>query len=82
MSNKKVVSELTVNTDTYTGSKYSQAASVTVTNFDITIEFVYIDPRDKKGQVISRITLPRPVGEGLAKTIMDTVRMHVNKKND
>lgn len=72
--------ELKVNEGTFVGSIYSQVVSVTVTDVDLTIEFVYVNPRNKTGQLVSRVTLPRPTGEELAKTIFTTVKMHEAKK--
>ena len=44
-----------VNVNTYVGSVYSQLVGVTVTDIDVTLEFVFINPRDNtKGQVVSR----------------------------
>lgn len=76
--NKK---EIVINPGTYVGSAYSQLVGVTVTDIDITLEFVYINPRDiSKGEVVARITLPRTSGENLAKTILDTLKLHVTTK--
>lgn len=70
-----------VKSNTVVGSLYSQIVSVTVTDIDITLEFVYINPRAKtEGEVVSRVTLPRKSGEGLAKTILDTVTVHEAKR--
>lgn len=69
-----------INTGTMVGSTYSQVARVTVTDFDITLEFAFINPSDPtKGQVVARVTLPKPVGFDLAQTIMNTVGMHSKK---
>lgn len=76
MAEQKTPQELKVDTGTVIGSIYSQVVSVTVTDVDVTIEFVYVNPRDKSAQVVSRITLPRSSGEDLAKTILNTVKMH------
>lgn len=75
--------ELLVNSGTFIGSLYAQIASVTITDVDITLEFVYVNPREKtKGQVVTRITLPRLSGEDLAKTILNTIKMHEAKKKE
>lgn len=73
---------LNVNTGTFLGSVYSQIVGVSVTDADITLEFVYKNPRAeiKEAQVVSRVTLPRKSGEELAKTIIDTIRIHEAKK--
>ena len=79
--NKTALAGLKVNTGTYRGSAYSQVVGVTVTDIDITLEFVYINPREKtQGEVVSRITLPRKVGEDLAKTILNTIAVHGKQK--
>lgn len=72
---------LKVNIGTYRGSVYSQVVGVTVTDVDVTLEFVYINPRNKaRGEVVSRVTLPRKVGEELAKIIMNTATLHEKQK--
>ena len=73
---------LVVKTDKVVGSAYSQLVGVTVTDVDITLDFVYINPRPpvREGNVIARITLPRVVGEGLVKDIINIVRVHEEKK--
>lgn len=74
--------KLTIN-DKLTGTTYAQFVVVTTTDIDITINFIYINPRDNtQGQVVSRITLPRPVGEDLAKTILNTVKLHEERKKE
>ena len=70
-----------VNAGTMVGSAYSQVVSVTVTDVDLTLEFVYINPRTKTdGQVVARVTLPLAAGINLAKTISQTVMQHESKK--
>lgn len=70
-----------INSNTFTGSVYAQFVGVTVTNIDVTLEFVFINPRDNtKGQVVSRVTLPRKVGASLAETILTIMKMHDKKK--
>ena len=69
-------------TNAVVGSTYSQAASVSVSDVDITIEFVYISPRDKKEEVVVRVTLPRNSGQELAKTILNTIHFHEAKKKN
>ncbi len=72
---------LSVNASSFTGSQYSQLVGVTVTDNEITLEFIYINPRDRtKGEVVSRVTLPSDAGESLAETIIKTVDKH-RKKN-
>lgn len=73
--------QVNIKSGTFVGSAYSQAVSVTVTDNDITLEFIYINPRSKtEGEIVSRVTLPRVAGEGLAKAIGDTVLQHEANK--
>lgn len=70
-----------VKANTVVGSVYSQAVTVTVTDVDLTLEFVYINPRAKtEGQVVARVTLPLKSGENLAKVILETIKQHEDKK--
>ena len=70
-----------VNSGTIIGSTYAQVVGVTVTDTEILLEFVYINPRDKnKGEVVSRVTLPRAVGEELAQLISKTITVHEESK--
>lgn len=69
--------------DPIIGTNYAQFVVVTTTDIDLTINFIYINPRDStKGQVVSRVTLPRPVGEDLAKTIINAVKIHEERKKE
>ena len=74
--------ELQVNTSTKIGSQYAQIVGITVSDDKtITLDFVFVHPREKtKGEVVSRVTLPRKVGEELATLIQMTVKMHDAKK--
>lgn len=79
---KPQVEPLVVNANTFVGSTYSQVVGITVTDVDMTLDFVYVNPRDKtKGQVVARVTLPRGAGEELAKAITDTIKQHEENKN-
>jgi hypothetical protein len=70
-----------VNDERLVGTQYAQVVTVTVSDIDITLEFIYVNPRVKtKGNVISRITLPKKSGEELATTIRKTVMAHASKK--
>ena len=81
MTEPKLPQEITVNSNTFIGTAYSQIVSVTVTDVDIMLEFVYVNPREKiKGQVVSRVTLPRQSGDELAKAILNTIKLHEAKK--
>lgn len=76
--------KLTIKTETVLGSLYSQIVGIVVTDTDITLEFVYKNPRPgtEEAQVVARITLPRRAAEGLAKSIVDTVAQHEAKKKE
>lgn len=81
MNDKKDIQEIAINASAIIGSTYSQLVGVTVTDVDITLEFVYLNQRDRtKGQVVSRVTLPRNVGADLANTILTTLGVHDKKK--
>lgn len=74
-----------IKTDTLVGSQYAQIVGVTVSDIDITLEFVYVHPRtgadgQKDGQVVARVTLPRSAGENLGQTIANTIIQHEAKK--
>lgn len=80
--NEENTQELMVNTKTVIGSVYAQIVGVTVTDIDVTLEFVYKHPREevKEAQVVARVTLPKQSGESLARSIIDTVKLHEAKK--
>ncbi len=80
--NKINPADISVHTNTVVGSTFAQIYGVVVTDTDITIEFVYFSPRprNKDAQVVSRVTMPRLTGEGLAKSISETVIKHELKK--
>lgn len=72
-----------VNAGTIVGSAYSQVVTVTVTDVDLTLEFVYINPRTKTdGQVVARVTVPLAAGEDLAKIITQTILQHKARKKE
>jgi hypothetical protein len=67
---------LNINPNTVLGSIYSQFTIVTVSNIDITINFAFIHPNNPtQGEIVARVTLPRPIGEDLAKTILMTAKI-------
>lgn len=69
--------ELKVATNTVVGSLFSQLVGVTVVNSEVTLEFVYIDPRtNTQGQVVSRVTLPIAAATSLAEVITSTIKKH------
>ncbi|MDP3988362.1 MAG: hypothetical protein Q8P80_04435 [Candidatus Levybacteria bacterium] len=81
---KAIPRKINVKTETTLGSTYAQIVGVVVTDFDITLEFAYLNPRQgtEEAQVVARVTLPRPAAEGLAKTIIDIVAQHEAKKKE
>mgnify|MGYP001617660289 FL=1 len=63
------------------GSQYAQLVSVTVTDYEITFEFVWVNPRDNsQGQLLSRITMPVDAGKKFAESILATIEKHATKK--
>lgn len=76
--------KVNIKTETVLGSVYSQIVGIVVTDTDITLEFVYLNPRPgtQDAHVVSRVTLPRRAAEGLAKSIVDTVAQHEAKKKE
>lgn len=82
MDEKNQPQNINVNTATFIGSQYAQIVGVVVTDTEITLEFVYKNPRAeiKEAQVVSRITLPREAAFGLAETIFKTKQQHEAKK--
>jgi hypothetical protein len=73
---------ITVQTNTVIGSQYAQIVGVVVTDIEITLEFVYKNPREeiREAQVVARVTLPREAAMGLAETIFKTKQEHELKK--
>jgi len=74
-----------VNVDTIIGSKYAQLVGISVSDVDITLEFVFVKPNalpngNKQGQVVSRVTLPISAGLGLANVINETINKHITKR--
>lgn len=84
--NLSVENKIKVNTGSYVGSQYSQLVGISVTDTDITIEFVFVNPRpnlngEKDGQVVSRVTLPVSASLVLANAIQETVNKHLKKRS-
>jgi len=72
--------EIKVNPNSVLGTTYSQIVGVTVTDYDATLEFVYINPRqNSEGVVVARVTLPKNVALDLARTINITLQSHDKK---
>jgi hypothetical protein len=70
-----------VKRSTVVGSQYAQSVGVSVTEFDITLEFSYINPQESSdANVVARVTMPRIAGEGVAKLIADMIALHEAKK--
>jgi len=67
--------------NSFIGSQYSQMIGVTVSDSEVTLEFVYLNPRLKtEGEVVSRITMQRISAIKLADQITQTIKMHEQKK--
>ena len=78
---KKKPQNLIVNTGTVIGSTYSQIARVTVSDYEITIEFAYVHPSDpSKGQSVARVTMPIKAGINLAQLILQIEKIHQKRK--
>lgn len=68
---KKLPPQTIINAGTVIGSAYAHLVNVSVSDMDITLEFAFINPRDPAtGQIVSRVTLPKPVGLELADLIL------------
>ncbi len=82
MDEQKNPQNIVVRTTTFTGSQYAQIVGVTITDNEITLEFVYKNPRQeiKEAQVVSRVTMPRQAALGLAETIYKTNQAHAKKE--
>jgi len=81
MAQETDAQNVVINAGTVVGSTYSQLVNVSVTDIDITIEFVFVNPRDKtQSQVVSRVTLPKDAGLKLAELIIRTNQFHDKKK--
>lgn len=79
---KKGQKKLNISENSLTGSQYSQLVNVSITDFDATLQFVFVNPRTgKDGHVVSRVTMPLPVAKQLAKLIQDTIKSHKKKKD-
>lgn len=78
---KKPENGVEINEGTFIGSQYAQAVNVTVTDIDITIQFIFINPRGgKKAQVVSRVTMPRGAALNLAELLINLSEQHAKKK--
>lgn len=74
-----------IKADTIVGTVYSQLVGVTITDTDLTLEFVYLNPRPTSngslnGQVVARVTLPIEAARGLPDAITSTLKTHFDKK--
>jgi len=78
---KKKPQNLIVKTGTVIGSTYSQIARVTVSDYEITIEFAYVHPADPtQGHSVARVTMPIAAGRGLAQTILSLDKIREKRK--
>lgn len=76
-----------IRSNTVTGTVYSQLVGVTITDTDLTLEFVYVNPRLNKdgaseGEVVARVTLPIEAAKGLPEIIKETLAKHFDKKGN
>lgn len=85
MTQVKDEKQIVIKSSTVTGTAYSQFVGVTITDIDLTLEFVYINPRPNaeglpQGEVVSRVTLPIEAAIGLSDIIKETLKKHIDKK--
>lgn len=80
MAKQQESKQLVVNSNTCVGSTFSHVVGVTVSDIEVTLEFVYIHPRSKEGQVVSRVTLPIDVASDLSRVISSSINNHGNSK--
>lgn len=74
--------QIKVNSNTVVGSNYAQIVAVNVTDTEVTLEFVYVNPQVKvEGNTVARVTLPRQAAQELAKIIPETIKKHEEKKS-
>lgn len=64
------------------GSKYSQSVNIHMTDIDMTIEFIYIDPFSKQHEVISTITLPIEAAHQIADLIHTLLKERQTKTRE
>ena len=75
--------QINVNANAVIGTTFSQIASVTVTNMDVTFEFIYINPRaPQEGAVVSRVTMPKDTALELANSVITTIKKHDTKPKE
>lgn len=79
--------KLRVKSGTVVGTAYSQVVSVTITDTDLTLEFVYVNPRPNQegiseGEIVARVTLPIEAAKGLSEIIEKTLTTHFEKKGN
>lgn len=79
-NNSKEQKEINVAPGKVSGTVYTQLVSVSVTDIDVTLEFIYVNPRNpSQGELVSRVTLPKNVAQDLSKTINLTLQSHAKK---
>lgn len=71
-----------VNASAFVGSQFAQLANVSVNDNDVTFEFVYLHAEIKKGQVVSRVTMPHEQAELFCSLVSETIEKHNAKKQD
>ena len=72
--------EVEVNSNTVIGSQFAQVVGVSVSDTDVMLEFVFVNPQIKNhGQTVSRVTIPYKTAEDLSRIIIDTLKKHASK---
>ena len=87
MANPTTNQQIVIKSNTIVGTVYSQIVSITITDIDLTLEFVYLNPRPTnngvpEGEVVARVTLPLEAAKGLPDVIRDTLSKHIEKKGN
>ncbi len=65
-----------------TGSKYSQSVNINMTDIDMTLEFIYIDPFSSNQEVVSTITLPIEAASQITELIQNLLKERSVKNKD
>ena len=75
--------EVKVASNTVIGSSYAQIATVFASNIDVTLDFIFLHPRDMtEGQVVSRVTMPIAEATQLAKILGEVTANATKHRSD
>lgn len=75
---------IVIQTNTFIGSQYAHIVGIVVNDNEITIEFIYKNPREevKEAQVVSRVTMPRDAAYGLAQAIYNARQQYEKQQKE